>query len=89
MHEQVSKHHFNLGAGEEPSWACPDAVAKVDIVDAGRGMLIFEFVAWDLSKSREPKCIESRRIRVQFWILVDGVAQHGRPYALRENMTGG
>ena len=55
VHEQISKHHLDFGTSEEPSRARPDAVAKVDIVNAGRGVLIFELVAGDLSQSREPK----------------------------------
>lgn len=48
VHQKVSKYHFDLGSREESPRARPNAVAKVDIIDAGRGVLVLQLIALDV-----------------------------------------
>ena len=48
VQEKVSQDHFDLRTRKESARAGPDTVAKVDVVEAGHGMLVFKLISGDL-----------------------------------------
>ena len=64
-------------------------MTKIDVVEACGGMLILHLIALDISKSREAKRVKSRRIRIEFGVLVNDMAHDHAGSAVRDCVTGG
>lgn len=65
VHQKIRKHHFDLGTREEPSRTRPNAMAKVDVINASCGVLILQLIALDFPELGEAKWIKLPRIWVQ------------------------
>lgn len=89
VHKKVGQDDFDLGRGEEPSRAGPDAVAEVDVVEARRRVLVFHFVAFDLAQAREAEGVEFGGVGVEVRVLVDDVAYDHACRTVGDGVAGG